>query len=257
MGTCGTGQICCASTIPGNSATTTCASLGGTCVDGSVGCDASSSLEPNNDECDTNGEVCCKSAAAAAPSGPTAGATGQCGVSGNTISFCNPLKYNTVEDVLYSLLNALQGIIVVLSIIFIVIGAILYITSAGNEERTKMAKKAITASMVGLAIGIAAPTFLKEIALILNWTPTNDKGMVTGALTLAQIAIKVLNFLLSIVGALAIIMMVVGGVMYLGSAGNEESIKTAKKLVLYSIIGIAIALAALVITKQIANFFIA
>ncbi len=190
-------------------------------------------------------------------------AQAECTASGDTIEFCNPLKFNTVEDVLYSLLNALQGIIIVISLIFIVVGAIFYITSAGSEERIKTAKKAITASMIGLAIGIAAPTFLKEISDILGWTPTNDQGMVTGALTLAEIALNVLNFLLSIVGALAIIMLVVGGIMYVTSAtstvgegSSEKKVSAAKKVVTYAIIGIAISLAALVLVKQIAKFFV-
>lgn len=179
----------------------------------------------------------------------------ECGASGGTITFCNPLKFNTVEDVLYGLLNSLQGIIIIISIIFIIIGAIFYITSGGSEERIKTGKKAITASMIGLAIGIAAPTFLKEISGILGWTPQNDSGMVTGALSLAQIALNVLNFLLSIVGALALIMLVIGSIMYLTAAGSEDQIDQGKKIIKFSVLGIAVALAAMVIVKQIANFF--
>lgn len=170
-----------------------------------------------------------------------------------TVEFCNPLQFSTVEQVLTSVLAALQGVIVVISIIFIIIGAVLYITSAGNDQRTEMAKKAITASLVGLAIGIAAPTLLKEIYTILG--AKEIPGEVSAAPTIAQIAFKVLDFLLSIVGVLAIIMLIVGGIMYLTAAGNEDQIDKGKKLIKYAIIGIVIALAALVIVKQIATFF--
>ncbi len=184
----------------------------------------------------------------------------ECGASGGTITFCNPLQFNTVEDVLYSLLNSLRGIIIVISIIFIIIGAIFYITSGGSEERIKTAKKAITASMIGLAIGIAAPTFLKEIADILGWT--GQPSEISGAKSLTEIALRVLNFLLGIVGTLALIMLIVGGIMYvtsatstIGEGANEKKVSAAKSIVKYAIIGITIALAALVIVKQIANFF--
>ncbi len=177
-----------------------------------------------------------------------------------TINFCNPLQYDTVEEVLTSLLNALQGVIVVISIIFIVIGAIFYITSAGNDKRMTMAKNAITASLIGLAIGIAAPTFLKEISRILGWTTDNE--MVSEAPTIATIALNTLNFLLGIVGTLALIMLIVGGVMYITSAtstigegANEKKVSAAKSIVKYAIIGIAVALASMVIVKQIAGFF--
>lgn len=166
----------------------------------------------------------------------------------------NPLELNTVEDVLDSVLGSLQAIIAILSIIFIVIGGILYITAAGDEGRIRTAKGAITAAMVGLALGIGAPSFLKQIGEVLGWGAI-DSGPVADAETLAGIATNVLNFLLSIVGVIGIIMLVIGGLMYLTAAGDEDRINTGKKIVNYSIIGISVALAALVIVTQIAKFF--
>lgn len=179
---------------------------------------------------------------------------GECSSSGNTIAFCNPLQFCTVQEVLGSLLDHLQGIIVAIAIIFIIIGGILYMTSAGDETRMKMAKGAITAAIIGMAIGIAAPSFLKEISVILGW-PTTDSH-VSGALTLAQIALNTLNFLLGIVGVIGLIMLLVGGIMYLTSAGDENRIDKGKRILLYSIIGIVVVFAAVVIVKQIAKFFV-
>src|SRR3989344_349159 len=171
-----------------------------------------------------------------------------------SVPFTNPIGFTSVDNLLTSLLNSLQGIIVVISIIFIVIGAILYITSAGDEKRITTAKAAITASMIGLAIGVAAPSFLKEIYIILKPTGSLPTAVVA-APSIATIALNTLNFLLGVVGVITIIMLVVGGIMYLTSAGNENKIDTAKKIVKWSIVGIAITLAALVFVKQIASFF--
>lgn len=182
--------------------------------------------------------------------------TGMPPASSTSIEFANPLQYGTVEGVLDSILDTLRSIIVILSLVFIVIGAILYITSAGNDKQMTMAKGAITAAMIGLAIGLAAPSFLKEIGTVLGWDASVvNQDAVDGAQTLSQIARNVLDFLLSIVGILAIIMLVVGGIMYLTAAGNEDQLDSGKKIVKYSIIGIAVALASLVIVSQIANFF--
>ncbi|MDO8529609.1 MAG: pilin [bacterium] len=171
-----------------------------------------------------------------------------------TIEFPPTLKYTTVQGFLGSVLDALRQIIVVLSIIFIVIGGIMYIVSIGNEKRMTTAKGAITASIVGLALGIAAPSFLKEIYTILG--ANSSSGVDTSELvgpTLSAIALRFLDFLLAIVGVLALIMLIIGGMMYLTSAGEEKRIETGRKIITYSIIGIAISLAALVIVKQIAN----
>jgi len=170
------------------------------------------------------------------------------------ITFTNPLAYDTVDGMLAALLVHLQGIIVVISMIFIVIGALIYMTSAGNDKRMELGKGAIFAAVVGLAIGIAAPSFLREIYDILGADPEGEAAL-TGAPSIAEIVLNVLNFLLSIAGVLGIIMLVAAGIAYLTAAGNEGQIETAKKMTKWAIIGIAVALGALVIVKQVANFF--
>ncbi len=177
------------------------------------------------------------------------------GCAAGSICFASPLAFTTVEGVLGSILSTLQGIIVLISIVFIVIGAVMYITSAGNEKQIGMAKSAITASMIGLAIGIAAPSFLREIATILGWGTTGN-AEVDSAQTLAQIATRVLDFLLAIIGVLGIIMLVIGGATYLTSAGSDKKIDTAKAITKWAIVGIVVALAAMVLVKQIARFFV-
>ena len=117
-----------------------------------------------------------------------------------------------------------------------------------------LAKNAITAALIGLALAIAAPSFLKEIAAVLGWKDVND-ATVQSALTFTEIAAQVLNFLLSIVGIIAIIMLIFGGFMYLTSAGDEGKAETGKKIAFYSVIGITVALSALVLVTQVAKFF--
>lgn len=172
-------------------------------------------------------------------------------------AYVNPLQFGDTGDlgqVLGSVLSAMQGIIVVLGIIFIIIGALIYITSGGNESRMTLGKTAITAALIGLALGIAAPSFLKEIAGVLGWG-TIDAAIVA-APTLSSLALEVLNFLLSIIGVLAIIMLVIGGLIYLTAAGDENKAETGKKIVTYAVVGVGVALAALVITTQVANLFV-
>jgi len=171
-----------------------------------------------------------------------------------SVVITNPVEYDTVEEFLSRVLTRARQIIVVLSLVFILIGAIMYITSAGSPGMVEQAKKAITSSLIGLAIGIAAPSFLKEIGTILGWQRVNNSDVI-GALTLSAIAMNVLNFLLGILGVLAMVMLVIGGIMYLTSAGDEDRIDKGKKIFTYSIIGIIVAMSSLVVVKQIAKFF--
>lgn len=168
-----------------------------------------------------------------------------------TITFPNPIAHNTVDELLTSLLANLRGIIVIIAVIFIVIGGIMYITSGGSEKMTTLAKKTITSAMIGLAIALAAPSFLDEILKILGNAPE------AGDITLKEIAMNILNFLLSILGVLGIISTVIGGGMYLTSYGDEKRIELSKKIITYSIIGIIAALSSLVIVRQINNLITA
>jgi TRAP-type C4-dicarboxylate transport system permease small subunit len=52
--------------------------------------------------------------------------------------------------------NALLGIAGSLSVIFLIVGGIMYTTSAGNENNTKKAKSTITGAIVGLIICVMA-----------------------------------------------------------------------------------------------------
>lgn len=231
------------------------------CVAGSSTCNASyckatdcdsSKEKANNTTCQksvcTTGQFYCE---------PLSSGGGNSGASSPvSITLTNPLKYNTVQQVLMALLYALQGVIVVLSLVFIVIGAVLYITSAGNQARVTSAKTAITAALIGLAIGILAPMFLKEIATVLGWNATAPlPAEVSGARSAADILLSVLNFLLGIVGILAIIFLVVGAIMFLGATGDMNRIGVAKKIIQYALLGIVVALASLVVVRQIAEFF--
>lgn len=282
---CGAGKKCCATT-GGNE----CIALGGQCLSASSnpscpegkpeiladGCSATEkccpkpSATPN--ACTTGGGVCvsgktcpdnkaplgfsCPTGATAQVCCPKPGGGGPGGTGGAKIEFQNPLKYDTVQEVVGALLAALQGIIVLLSIVFIVIGAVMYVTSAGNEGMVKLAKGAILASMIGLAIGIAAPTFLKEIYDILDASPeVTIPEEVESATPIRDILMNTLNFLLAIIGVLSMIMLVIGGIMYLLSGGDEKRIETGKKIVVFSLIGLTVALASLILVRQIANFF--
>jgi hypothetical protein len=170
------------------------------------------------------------------------------------INITNPLDFDTVEGLLNSILGFLQGIIAILSLIMIVIGSLIYMTAAGDDKKLGTGKMIITASLVGLALALAAPSFLKQIGEILGWG-TTDSSDVAGAKTILEILQTALNFLLSVVGIIAIIMLVVGGLMYLLSAGDEDRMKTGKTIVIYSLIGIAVALSALVLVTQVVRLF--
>ena len=59
---------------------------------------------------------------------------------------------------------------------------------------------------------------------------------ITGVLVLA------VRWLLGLVGILALLALIVGGVYYITSFGNDQRIQTAKKIITWAIIGLAIVI---------------
>lgn len=174
---------------------------------------------------------------------------------GSTTTFPNPIGFSTVADLLNALLDNLMGIIAFIAVIFIVIGGIMYMSSAGDEKRVTKAKSIWTGAVIGLAIALAAPTFLKEIQFVLGGGGTTGgaENWVANAPTIQGIATRVLDLLFSIFGFIAIIALVIGGGMYLTAYGDEKKIDDGKKMIKYAIIGIVVALSAMLIVRQVNN----
>lgn len=249
-----------------------CVTAGGHCS--SNACPANQPLIPGNyTECvkpNTNNQFydyCCKNAIQPAPAhtptatsvppaantNPPASAAPAAGAA-STTEFPNPLNYKTVNEVLTALLTNLRGILATIAVVFILIGGIMYMASAGNEKMMEQGKKTIAAAVIGLTLVLAAPVFLKEIMTVLGAKDVTDPA-ISGARTLSEVVMSVLGILLSVIGFIGIIGLLISGGIYLTAYGNEDRMEAAKKAVTASIIGIIVSLGALVIVRQVAAIF--
>jgi cbb3-type cytochrome oxidase subunit 3 len=207
---------------------------------------AKGSFEASEPNCDGAGTkaFCGSSTSSNSASTATSSAT----------EFPNPLKYTALSQVLTAVLVNLQSFLAIIAIIIIIIGGIFYMFSAGNESTVTKAKTTIGGALIGLAIILAAPSFLKQIKLTFGGgaTGTTADEIVNKAYTVKDIAISVLNFLLSTIGILGIIALIVGGVMYVTAYGSQDRIDLAKKIITSAVVGIAVAFGALILVKQVA-----
>lgn len=60
---------------------------------------------------------------------------------------------------------------------------------------------------------------------------------------------RVINIMLWVVGVLSVIMLIVGGVRYIISGGQKDSVTAAKNTILYAIIGLLVAVFAYAIIR--------
>lgn len=70
-----------------------------------------------------------------------------------------------------------------------------------------------------------------------------------GSPTVEQLIANVANILLFIVGAIAVIMIIISGIRYVVSQGDSGAVKSAKDTILYSVIGLVVAIFAYAIVN--------
>ncbi len=129
----------------------TCA---GVCVPVTGSCPTGTVIGGGSSTCGST-RMCCVTGATGSPTtGP--GATGSPTGGSVNFSFENPLVFTDVNELLIAVLTFLQGFIVVIALIFIVVGAVLYITSGGDTGRIETAKKCIRLKWIGSIFRIHA-----------------------------------------------------------------------------------------------------
>jgi len=70
--------------------------------------------------------------------------------------------------------------------------------------------------------------------------PTSVSDLTGGQTSLKGLILTIVDYFLGFLGLLAVIMVVYGGVTYVSSAGNDEAVGKAKKIIMYALIGIVI-----------------
>ena len=114
------------------------------------------------------------------------------------------------------------------------------------------------------------PAFVVAVFLLVTWIqPVAATGCPTGyAMTagvcfptgtglssqpLATIIMGVMNWMLAVLGFIAVLGFVISGMQYLLSAGDEGMVETAKRNMKYSTIGVVVALSGRVLIMAINN----
>jgi ABC-type Fe3+ transport system permease subunit len=73
--------------------------------------------------------------------------------------------------------------------------------------------------------------------------------------TLNDTLASIVNVLLFIIGAVAVIMIVVGGLKYTTSNGDSSAVTSAKNTILYAVVGLVVAILAYAIVNFVLNQF--
>lgn len=115
----------------------------------------------------------------------------------------------------------------------------------------------------GIGVSFMSASFVSaDISCPDNFEPKSGvcfpKGDVIGlksdpSAPVYTVLVTVMNWLLGIIGVLAVLAFVISGIQYLAAAGDEDMAETAKRNMTYAIIGLAVALAGLIVVNAVAG----
>lgn len=107
--------------------------------------------------------------------------------------------------------------------------------------------------LLGLAVPVSVPATAGAVEVFKACNgaanTTVCKGTDDKVLGPNGILTRVINLLLTIVGIIAVIMIIVGGIRYTTSAGDSGQVNSARDTIIYSIVGLVIAIMAFAIVN--------
>ncbi|MBU0981705.1 pilin [Patescibacteria group bacterium] len=98
-----------------------------------------------------------------------------------------------------------------------------------------------------LGVALIVSTLISDMTFATSLISSDDNisaisGATGGEGDIKSLAKTILNFFLGFLGFVATVMVIYGGVLYVTSAGNEENVQKAKKILMYAVVGIVIIL---------------
>lgn len=106
----------------------------------------------------------------------------------------------------------------------------------GGEDMQKFQRIAV--GILTLSI-LVVPTLTLALSI---FDPSETLGL--GSANLQDTVIAIIQWILGLLGLIAVIMILVGGFKWMTAGGNEEKIESAKKLLTAAIVGLIIVLLA-------------
>lgn len=141
-----------------------------------------------------------------------------------------------------------------LSATFIIVGGFKYITSAGSPDGSVKARKTILNAVIGLVISIFSVAVVNVITTVIGGTIDQATGLPMVAADSTTLT-AILNTVYFWAGVIAVIMVIVGGLLYAISGGNSSNVTKAKDTIIYSVVGLIVVIVAFTITQVVIGRF--
>ncbi|MDC0506034.1 hypothetical protein OAN96_00390 [Candidatus Gracilibacteria bacterium] len=172
--------------------------------------------------------------------GDLAGTWNDSGISDN-IFVNSPALINTVS----AIVGFFQTLIFSVAVIMIIISGIRLLTAGADEEQRKNSVQKVIWSVVALLF----------VGFIELWIQVAIGGNITGENGVSTIFSNIINIALFFAAPVALLFMTFAGYYYITSNGDEERVKKAKNIIIYTVIATLLLLAIFTFLVDLATLF--
>lgn len=141
-----------------------------------------------------------------------------------------------------------------IAVVMLLVNGVRLVAGGGEEENTKKAKSGVIYALVGLVLLTVGGTFITDVFYDIDKSVYSGLDGVEPQLNLPRGVAEIVgitNLIVSFVGPILVLLLVVGGVMYVTSAGEEENMNRAKRLIMAALIGVIVVYGAFAVVSTI------
>jgi len=172
---------------------------------------------------------------------------------------CDPTGAGTIDVFIKNLFNAAIVLVALITIGVVVYSGFRMMMSGGNQEQLSKAKSSFLWSLMGfvtISFGFAIVSGIMKFFDARDISPSSGQPenlLLTS--DILQFAKTVFDSALSLVGLVALLLIIFNGFRYITAQGNEEQTSQAKQGLQWSIVGLIISILAYVIVTATAKLF--
>lgn len=152
----------------------------------------------------------------------------------------NARNAQPIIEYLTPYVNVALSLVGIIATIFLIYSGYLYISSTGDEDKSTQARRQIFFALLGIFVAGAAELIVAVVA------------EQETAYLIVRIR-SVVNAILTILGIAAAIYVIIGGVMYITSTGDEDKSSRAKMQIIYAGVGLVVIILSAVAVNLIIN----
>lgn len=161
----------------------------------------------------------------------------------------NEIQYrgeSQIRSVILSVVKVIRNLIAGIAIIWVIVSGIQMILANGDETKITQQRQ----SILYIILGLAAILLIERLIVLFYGVPGAERGIGTEGPGLSPEILGIISYLRSLVGIVALAMIMISGFKTIASQGEEEKIGNERKAILWIIIGIVVILINAVVVEN-------